>query len=120
MRRRASNELLDHDLGTTSEIAASLTDLRHINDWFGGTRTTIQLVREVARQTGASRLTLLEVGAGRGNVPLGARGALERDGLELRVTLLDRSPTHLPGSGTPSVVAEALQLPFHDNALDVV
>ena len=120
MQRRVSDELLDQDLGTSGEIAASLVDLRHINDWFGGTRTTADLVRRVAYGTPASQLTLLEVGAGAGDVPLAARKVLGRDGLEVRVTLLDRLPTHLPGNGTASVVADALQLPFRDNAFDVV
>ncbi len=35
MRRIVIPELLDDDLGTAAEIAQTLTDLRHINQWFG-------------------------------------------------------------------------------------
>ncbi len=120
MQRRAIAELLDADLGTTEEIAASFTDLRHINDWFGGTRTTIALVRRFARTAGRRQLSLLEVGAGTGSVPLAAQRALAQEGIELHVTLLDRVWSHLPADDTAAVAGDALLLPFRDNAFDVV
>ncbi len=120
MQRHVKAELLDDDLGTPQEIASSLVDLRHINQWFGGTRTTISLLRKVARESNSHRLSLLDVGAGGGDVPLAARRALLRDGVELQVTLLDRVATHLPGSGTACIVGDALQLPFSAAAFDVV
>lgn len=120
MRRKVTHELLDDDLGEPSEIAASLVDLRHINDWFGGTRTTIRLLRRVARESRARELSLLEVGAGAGHVPLVAREKLRQEGIEVRVTLLDRVPAHLPANGTASVVGDALRLPFGDGSFDVV
>ena len=61
------------------EIANSLVDLRHINNWFGGTRTTTSLLRRVAERTGLKRLSLLEIGAGFGDVPLHGRNARWRD-----------------------------------------
>lgn len=48
MIRVPTPELLDTDAGTPSEIAASLSDLRRINRWFGGTSTTVDLIRRVA------------------------------------------------------------------------
>ena len=56
MQRRVIAELLDDDLGTPAEIASSLSDLRHINDWFGGTRTTTSLLRKVAAQVRRERV----------------------------------------------------------------
>ena len=120
MQRRVSAEFLDNDLGTPVEIAQSLRDLRHINDWFGGTRTTITLLRKVSAQTGTTELSLLEMGAGRGDVPIGAQRRLTKLGLSLNVTLLDRLWTHLPADVVPSVSADALRLPFRDRAFDVV
>jgi ubiquinone/menaquinone biosynthesis C-methylase UbiE len=120
MKRRVTAELLDEDLGTPEEIASSLRDLRHINDWFGGTRTTITLVRQVARETGQRDLSLLEVGAGLGDVPLKARRVLAKEGITLRITLLDRVWSHLPGKVIPSASGDALQLPFRDDSFDVV
>lgn len=120
MQRKVIPELLDDDLGTPSEIAASLVDLRHINDWFGGTRTTAALLRQVSEESCQRELSLLEVGAGAGDVPLAERRSFEKNGRSLRVTLLDRMWSHLPGNGVASVAGDALRLPFRDNAFDVV
>ncbi len=120
MRRKVIPELLDDDLGTPEEIAASLVDLRHINDWFGGTRTTASLVGEIARRSGCRKLSLLEVGAGAGDLPLRAGRMLDGKGLSVQVTLLDRRWSHLPRNGTQSVAGDALALPFRDEAFDIV
>ena len=120
MQRKVIAELLDDDLGTPAEIAGSLADLRHINNWFGGTRTTVVLLRQVARSTGCRDISVLEIGAGAGDVPRAAQRALARENTELRVTLLDRVWSHLPAKGTASIAGDALRLPFRDNAFDVV
>ncbi len=120
MQREVRAELLDDDLGTPAELADSLRDLNHINDWFGGTRATTQLIRRIADRSAATELSLLEIGAGLGHVPLAAKQRLAGSGLALRVTLLDRLWTHLPGNGVPAVSANAMQLPFRDGAFDVV
>lgn len=120
VRRERIPELLDHDLGTPDEVASSLVDLRHINHWFGGTRTTAALLRRVAAASGCRTLTLLEVGSGAGDLPRKARQLLAADGIELKVTLLDRASSHLPCNGVASVAGDALQLPFRDDAFDVV
>jgi len=120
MQRKVIAELLDEDLGTPSEIAASLADLRHINNWFGGMLTTIVLLRKVARASECNRLSLLEVGAGSGAVPQAAQKTLLREGIELQVTLLDRVSSHLPAHGGALLAGDASHLPFLDNAFDVV
>ena len=40
MKRVAIPELLDTDSGTPAEIATALSDLKHINQWFGGISAT--------------------------------------------------------------------------------
>src|ERR1035441_5476341 len=120
MQRKVIAELLDDDLGTPEEIAKSLVDLRHINNWFGGTNTTTSLLRRIACETGQTKLTLLDVGAGLGDVPLAAGRALNQEGITLQVTLLDRMWSHLPTSGAASVSGDALRLPFCDATFDVV
>jgi len=120
MRRQVIAELLDDNRGTAAEIAASLADLRHVNNWFGGTHTTITLLRKVARRDSVRSLSVLEVGAGAGDVPLSAKRALEQEGIQLRITLLDRAWSHLPANGTIALAGDALHLPFRDHAFDVV
>ncbi len=120
MRRVIVPELLDDDLGTPPEIAQSLQDLQRINDWFGGTHTAVWLLRQIAATSGCRSLSLLEVGAGNGYVPLKAGERLASLGIDLRVTLLDRVSSHLPQNGVAAVVGEATQLPFRDAAFDVV
>ena len=94
--------------------------MRRINQWFGGTATTTDLVRRVTRIAALKRLSLLEIGAGLGDVPLGARRALARDGIELQVTLLDRLWTHLPSNGAATVSSDALRLPFCEGTFDII
>ena len=120
MERRVSAELLDDDLGTPTEVAASLRDLQHINNWFGGTRTTTTLLRRLAQRDHLSKLSVLEVGSGMGDVPLGAQRALKKIGVDLRVTLLDRLWSHLPDTGASAVSGDALRLPFRGETFDVV
>jgi len=123
MRRVAIPELLDTDTGTPAEIAAALSDLRHINQWFGGIAATQSMIAEVARKLDVSSLSLLEVAAGAGYVPQTASARLRSLGIKLQVTLLDRAQSHLrniAGNGTSAVAGDALALPFADQSFDVV
>ena len=139
MIRVPTPELLDTDAGTPAEIAASLSDLRRINRWFGGTSTTVDLIRRVSSNDAASgsparrpsagvssqpiRLSLLEIAAGSGYVPQAARQHLAQKGISLDLTLLDRAASHVCAArenGTSAVVADACQLPFCDSSFDLV
>jgi hypothetical protein len=119
MKRVPCQELLDTDAGTPDEIAASLRDLKNINRWFGGIGTTESMVKRVAQASGLRRLSLLEVASGFGYLPKEVRERAQRYGLELDVTLSDRSASHLDHS-LPAVAADVLSLPFPDNSFDVV
>ena len=119
MKRLVTPELLDTDSGTSVEVNASLGDLRRINRWFGGIATNQDMVWRVARAIGASSLSLLEVAAGSGYVSEITRQHLQRRGLTLRITLLDRVPSHL-SNGTRSVVGDALALPFRESSFDLL
>jgi ubiquinone/menaquinone biosynthesis C-methylase UbiE len=120
MRRKVIPELLDDDEGTGAEIASSLGDLRGINERFGGTATTIQMLQRVASQSERRQLRLLEVASGAGDVPLAAQRHFAERGVTLQVTLLDRMASHLNGGPAAAVCGHALQLPFREAAFDVV
>ena len=119
MKRVATAELLDTDCGTPAEVAASLSDLRRINRWFGGVATTEDMVEHVARTINQSSLSLLEVAAGSGYVPETARRRLDQRGVHLQVTVLDRAPTHL-SNGNRAVAGDALALPFRAASFDLL
>jgi ubiquinone/menaquinone biosynthesis C-methylase UbiE len=119
MKRTPSHELLDSDHGSAEEIAGSLADLCFANRWFGGLSTGQFLLRRVVEKAGLRKLSLLEVAAGSSDVPLAVRSRFERDGIELKVTALDRSASHLP-DGVPRVGGDALALPFSNRSFDVV
>jgi SAM-dependent methyltransferase len=120
VRREVIPELLDDDLGTPAEIAASIDDLRAINSRFGGVNTTVSMLRRLAVQTGSRKLTMLDVAAGGGELAAAARNIMAAGGIELAPTLLDRRASHLSGSPAPAVCGDALHLPFADGAFDVV
>jgi ubiquinone/menaquinone biosynthesis C-methylase UbiE len=96
-----------------------LRDLSRINRWFGGAATTRTLMERVAAATGQKRFSVLEVAAGFGEVPKVAAEQLSNKGITIEVTLSDRLSSHLL-PGNRSVVADALALPFPDNAFDLV
>jgi ubiquinone/menaquinone biosynthesis C-methylase UbiE len=122
MKRAVIPELLDTDSGSAAEIAASLSDLRRVNRWFGGVATTQCLVQHVAKELGSSSFSLLEVAAGSGYVPQAARQKLANGGVRLEITLLDRALSHLStnGSHDRAVAGDALALPFPDTSFDLV
>jgi ubiquinone/menaquinone biosynthesis C-methylase UbiE len=117
MQRRPTRELLDTDSGTPSEVAASLNDLRLLNRWFGGISTSSRLIEIVARD--ATKLSVLEVAAGDGFLPKVLRKRFPQ--IHVKYTLLDRALSHLPrNNGMRAVAGDALALPFHDSAFDLV
>jgi SAM-dependent methyltransferase len=120
MRRMVIPELLDNDAGTPREIDNALGDLRRINRWFGGVSTTKSLLRQVAGRMSSTEFSVLDVGAGPGEALLAARRELAKNGVDLRIALLDRRSTHLPRNGVPTVVGDALSLPFAPGSFDVV
>ena len=119
MQRVSTQEILDSDECPAPEAQRSLRDLCRINRWFGGVSTTRNLFERVCAATGMKRLSVLEVAAGFGEVPMLAAKRLQRKGIDFEITMLDRLRTHLL-PGNHSVVADALALPFPDCSYDVV
>jgi SAM-dependent methyltransferase len=119
MQRVSKPEILDSADCPPLEAQVSLRDLDRINRWFGGVGTTRALIERVASKTGVREFSLLEVAAGTGEVPRLAARQLAHRGIRLTVSLSDRVPSHIPNGGH-SVAADALQLPFHDGAFDLV
>lgn len=119
MQRVNTPEILDSPDCPPEEAEKSLRDLSRMNRWFGGVATTRTLIEHVAKATGKKHFTLLEVAAGFGEVPRLAAQQLARKSITIEITFSDRLPSHLL-PGNHSVVADALSLPFPDNAFDLV
>ncbi len=124
MKRVVTPELLDSDAATPAEVQQTLADLRRINRWFGGISTTRRMLEKVVARLGKhssarKELTLLDVGAGSGDVSLTAARQIQRKA-QVRVTLMDRMPAHLPRNGTGTVAGDVLALPFLDNSFDLM
>ena len=123
MKRVVIPELLDAGSGTVAEIATALSDLHHINQWFGGIAATQSMIAQVARKVDRRLLSWLEVAAGAGYVPESVSTRMQKLGVRLQVTLLDRAHSHLKnssGNGTSAVAGDATALPFADRSFDLV
>jgi ubiquinone/menaquinone biosynthesis C-methylase UbiE len=119
MKRVTIAELLDSDRGTAAEIEDSLSDLRRINERFGGIRTTQSMIERVARERARTSLSLLDVASGTGHATDLVRHRLQVLGVQLQLTCLDRASSHLT-NGNRVVAGDALQLPFRDRSFDLV
>ncbi len=128
MKRVIEEELLDSDLGSQEEIAASLQSIRRVNRWFGGDRNHTLLLLGVADRMRAREMHICEVASGRADVLQAAAKALMPRGTKLKITLLDRSRQHLPRAGewdaslpAPDVIeGDALEIPRASESVDVV
>ncbi|MEP7365207.1 MAG: methyltransferase domain-containing protein [Acidobacteriota bacterium] len=108
MPRVLEPELLDEATGPA--VQSNLSDIEHINRWFGGERA---LHAELGRLPAID--SILDVAAGNG---WASRSLHRRFGA--RVVSLDRSANNLAQAPYPKVVADARALPFADDSFDVV
>jgi SAM-dependent methyltransferase len=106
------------DVGVTEDEALkSLADLRFVNRWLGNRGRLAAAVDGLL--DGLALPSLLDVGAGSGDVPAWLR---ERRGGRLRVVLLDLKRLHLQAAPPDlgRVVADVRRLPFPPRSFDVV
>jgi len=128
MERVEGQEMLDADHWSAEEIACALKAIRRVNLWFGGDRMHKRLFRRVAARMPEKQMDILEVASARGEVILAVAKMLREEGTEVRISLLDRSGSHLPRAldGDPPaeqaklLVGDALEIPLGDGSVDVV
>jgi SAM-dependent methyltransferase len=128
MRRRLDNaiELLDACRHDPRELEQSLDQVAEVNRLLGGRRAAWS---GLAPLLDAERTTrLLDVGTGSADIPLDLDARARRRGLQLHIVATDLHPQMRDialrrVAGRPSIsigAADALALPYADDAFDVV
>ena len=117
MRQIDAPEILDSEC-SCDEVRSALRTIGRVNRWFGGVATSQKMIERVARATGQTHFSMLEVASGSGETPQLIQKNLLPRGITLDITLLDVAQSHLPGANR-RVVADGLALPFRDGAFDL-
>jgi hypothetical protein len=113
MKRVVTPELLDEHDAPRADMERSLRDLRRINRWAGGTRTYLRLLHRFAP---AAKI-VLDLGAGTADL----LDALPPNVMTIAVDLNIKHLLYQRNrSRAMRVVADANQLPFRNDSVDVV
>lgn len=121
-------EWLDADLGTPQEIAQSLKDLRRINRYLNGYRSSLRPIQNYLRQHALSRFSLLDVATGSADFPLAAARWARSAGVRSTIVGLDYNRRHLdfarseihPYPEIHLVTADFRHVPFGPESFDFV
>ncbi|MFN2564326.1 MAG: methyltransferase domain-containing protein [Gemmatimonadaceae bacterium] len=124
-RRRRGVEYLDDPECDPTLRARSLADVARANRWLGGARAVIAELPDALPAVSArnGRVTLLDVGAGLGDIAARVRDAAARSGVPLATIGLDAAPSLAAASRAHvdfALCGDALALPFADHGVDVV
>src|SRR5450432_2921228 len=93
--RQWSREIMDGpDVGETEHISA-LRGLARINQASGAMIRMAEPIIAMARRKKLKRLSMLDIACGGGDVPIGVARYARDAGIEIELTLLDRSGTAL-------------------------
>lgn len=109
-------------------LCGNLRDIRRANRWFGGTRAVITTLAPLLhKQDAAAPLSILDVATGSADIPIALAKWARRERRDVRIVATDLQPNVLAVANadveaTSIVVeqADALNLPYPDDAFDVV
>lgn len=122
-QRRRGVEILD-DPDVADELRArSLADVARSNTIFGGSRAVRAELAAVLRGSGATSVSLLDVGTGIGDIPALAMDSWRERGVKITTFGIDISPCLLHRArekGLIPVCADALALPIATKSIDIV
>jgi SAM-dependent methyltransferase len=127
-RRAEGLELLDAGSHDERELQSSLAEMARVNRWLGGNRAIRRHLGDCARSVAADEpLAVLDVGTGRGDLPLfiaralGRRPEVKVYGLDLQRQIVRIAHDACRNSpGVEMLAGDALALPFETDAVDVV
>lgn len=128
MKRSLDVERLDAPDRYPAELASSLRDVALVNRWLGGTRIALDFLRGRPELDVGSRVTVLDVATGSGDIPLVMCGWARLHYISLEMTLTDISQEILDQArsrvgDSPRIdlrLADAQALPFPDESFDYV
>ena len=113
-KRVDSPELLDEENAPREDMERSLRDLRRFNRFYGGAGVYRRLLRRMAQH---DPLSVLDVATGTGDLLEQLPNTALRVGVDFKI---DHLLYLRKGSAVRRVVANALDLPFVDNAFEIV
>jgi SAM-dependent methyltransferase len=118
------DELLDDPAADPRTVEASLRDIAVANRWLGGTAAALHgIARVLGDLPRGSRVTLLDIGTGRGDVPLAAVRWGRRRGIEIVPLALELSAVAAAlatRAGVRTAVADVAAPPVALRSVDVV
>lgn len=115
-RRHTIAEHLDDPAANRASVARSLRDLRGINRWLGGTLAYRDLLRHLTHRRDA---TILDIGTGTSDL-LESVAAPSKIGTDLKLDHLTYGAATSRDGTIRRVAANALDLPFRDDSVDIV
>jgi SAM-dependent methyltransferase len=115
-------EFMDGHAGDPAVVRTTLSDIARSNRWFGGRSAVARGVDALARGTSGS-LSVLDVGAGGGDIVTFVARRMAMRGIALRPFALERHPEAARmcrECGLPAVLADGGALPVADRSVDIV
>jgi SAM-dependent methyltransferase len=117
-------ETLDDPRADPVAVRRTLADIVRLNTLFGGTRAVVEALEPVFRRAGRdARWTLLDVGAGSGDIARAAVRVARRHGLTLTPIGIELNRTAAQAAlaaGVSMIVADGSRLPLGPASVDVV
>lgn len=121
-------EMLDAGIGTDEDVAQSLSDLRRINRYLGGTRVVLDALSSSLSGSPVDRLSVLDVGTGSADIPGAVAEWCRVQEVSPMIVALDLSERNLRVARTrlgiseqvELVQADSLKLPFSARSFDFV
>jgi SAM-dependent methyltransferase len=128
MKRSAAQEMMDFPGQPKDLLIGNLGDLRFINRYIGCHRAVINGLAQFVEKDGLDRFTLLDVGAGSGDVAAAIVRWARRRGMVARITALERAAIAVEQAveqtqNLPEIAivqGDALAAPFRAGSFDFV
>ena len=113
---------MDGHRGDPAVVRTTLSDIARSNRWFGG-RSAVERGVDALSRAAAGPLTVLDVGAGGGDIVNYVTRRMAARGVTLRPFALERHPEAARmcrERGLPAVLADGGALPFADESVDIL